>query len=231
MKSSKSEHFVINYLPNSTAASQSVKILDLLEKSYIKIIQELDLKISPVIKVYLYQTKKDKIRTTGEGANAHTNREKFEFFAIYNSKIKAIGCHELVHLLTNHLGVPNYVFNEGLAEYFEDDWGAVWNGKLQFLPHDEWVRRFVYGKSYVPINQLFEDYKFLVLDPTGKYSYPESGSFIKYLVKKYGIEKVMLAYGQLKRKPEIDKNKHIFRSVFGLDIEQAEKDYRGYIQA
>jgi len=221
----KSKHFVVHYQPKSTAEAELAQILDLLEKRYNKIIKELNIKIRPTIKCYLYQTKKAKLLATGEAANAHTNREKYEFFAIYNTSIKAIGCHEIVHLLTNDIGLPNYIFNEGLAEYFEADWTTKIDDKLITLPLDKWVQRFIKDKEYISVTELFNDCEFWELDPNGTISYPEAGSFIGYLVDIYGVKRVMLAYSKLIRKASLRDNLLTFQEVFGKKIEQIEKDW------
>jgi len=231
MQLANSKHFIVHFDSNSTAQSESDEILKLLEKCYNKITKALDLKIRPMINVYLYETRANKKSATGEGANAHTDREKYEFFAVYNPTIRAVGAHELVHLLTNHLNLPNYLFNEGLAEYFEDDWVTRVNGAVKHVPHDRIVAALIKDDKYIPIVSLFDDERFWELDPDGAYSYPESGSFIKYLARRFGIKKVLQAYTKLKRKSNVANNKSTFADIFKQQIEDVEKGYFKYLSS
>ena len=229
METARSKHFIVHFNSGSTAQVESDKILKLLEECYKKVTKELNLGIEPVINVYLYETQADKKLATGEEANAHTDRVKYEFFAVYNPLTKSIGAHELVHLLTNHLGLPNYLFNEGLAEYFEDDWVVKINGVPKNILHGKVVNMLINEGKYIPISYLFDDERFWELDPDGAYSYPESGSFIKYLVGRFGIKKVLQAYTRLERKSDVSNNKSVFADIFRQQIEDIEKDYLKYL--
>jgi hypothetical protein len=229
MESSQSEHFVVYFQPGSTAQKELSKVIDTLENDYKRIVDELDIKIRPTISCHLYQTKKAKLLATGESANAHTDRKKFEFYAIYNTKTKAIGCHEIVHLLTDHLGHPNYLFNEGLAEYFEINWTGMLNHKLTTMSHDQWAQCFIENDSFIPIIKLFNDHIFWELDPSGVISYPEAGSFIKFLVKRYGINKVMAAYKQLKKQVDKEENLKIFNKLFEAYLVNIEQEWMQYL--
>lgn len=180
----------------------------------------------PKIKCFLYPSVEIKEKETGEDANAHTDRDKLELYLVYNDIIKPTGPHEFVHLLTSHISVPNYFFCEGLAEYFEDFWTAEIDGKMETLEHDVWVKKFLLDNTYISIADLFDDSKFWELDDSGAFSYPESGSYMKYLVGRHGIEKVTLAYSRLKRNsPDALQNYRVFESIFGVKLWESEKDW------
>lgn len=207
------------------------RLQQLFEHNYETIARELDLKHEfPEIKYYLYPSVDIKKKETGEDANAHTNRDKFEVYMVYNSETKPTGPHELVHILTNHLGVPNYVFNEGLAEYFEQYWKGRIDGKMVSLDHDTWVRKYIKNNTYISISELFDDAKFWEFDEDSIAAYSESGSFLKYLAREYGLEKVMTAYSQLTRNnPDRMYNYKVFEKIFGLSMQQSEKNWLNYL--
>lgn len=212
-----------NYLSND----ERIKLLKRFEANFILIVNTLGLQDDyPAITYHLYPSEKIKIQEMGEDGYAETDREKHTIYMVYNDDIQPIGPHELVHILTNKLGMPNYVFNEGLAEYFEDFWKAKIDGKMETLRHNDWAKRFLSDNTYISITDIFDDSKFWELDNNAVFSYPESGSFIKYLVRKYGIDRVMLSYGRLARNnPDSSYNFKVFRDTFGVTVQDSEKDW------
>jgi hypothetical protein len=225
MKAKKeTTHFIFYYQKDSTAERGIELIAKVSEESFSKIVKTLKLKKDfPKIKYFLYETNEDKLRATGDEGNANTNRVKFEIHAVYNDEVKAVGPHEIVHLLTNHLGVPSYVLSEGLAESFEDYWTNETNGELRRLNHDDWVKEFLNTKKYIPIVNLFDDSRFWDYDDT--ISYPESGSFVKYLIKTYGVDKILGLYKDIKRKDSVQKDLSTFRKIIGKELTEVEKDW------
>lgn len=173
----------------------------------------------PTIAWHLYPDETTKIQVTGEDGYAETNRETFEVFSVYNDEINPLGPHELVHLLTNFMGVSNLVLSEGLAEYFEDTWKI--DGVK--LGHDDWVRKFVRDKTYLPISRLFDDFLFWELDPDGSIAYAESGSFAKFLIAKYGIEKFLQAYQSVRRRGADNFEK--FEAAYRRSINDIEQEW------
>jgi hypothetical protein len=212
-----------NYLNNTEIEELS----DIFIKNFDFVFNGLNIKHEfPPITYYLYPSEKIKIEETGRDGNAETDLDKLTVYMIYNKDIQPTGPHELVHILAKNFGIPNLVFAEGLAEYFEDYWRAIYDGKILRLNHDEWVRLFLRDNSYISINDIFDDYKFWELDESARISYPESGSFIKFLVSEHGMPKVLEAYKLMRRRPKNPYlNYDVFQKIFGISVECAEKKW------
>ena len=104
------------------------------------------------------------------------------FLFVYGESIKAFGPHEPSHLLSQRLwGTPHGTWlTEGLAVYSEDQWqGHSLNSVCKQLR----VQR-----KLVPITDLFDDKQWKQNPEMA--SYPEAGSFIKFLHEKYGVSDV-----------------------------------------
>ena len=212
-----------NYLSNK----ERLNLIDKFESNFQSIVEKLGLDDDyPAVIYHLYPSEKIKIQEMGEDGYAETDRKKHIIYMVYNQDIQPIGPHELVHILTNKLNTPNYVFNEGLAEYFEDSWRADIDGVPKRLGHDEWVKRFLKEGTYVSIDILFDDNKFWKADESAMLSYPESGSFLKYLAKQFGLERVMQAFIKLKRRPTNKSFNHdVFLEIFKRSVAEAESEW------
>lgn len=218
---------IIHAHNNYLASSEIQHLKEVFEGNFNLIINKLNIADNfPEINYYLFPSEAIKIEETGEDGYAETDRKNFKVFMVYNKDIQPIGPHELVHLLTNQLGYPNYVFNEGFAEYFEGHWSIETDGVLIQKDHDDWVRQFIKDNKYITINQLFDDNKFWECDKNGTTSYPESGSFVRYIITKYGMPRFLDAFSKLSRRPENpESNFSVFQDVFGKSVNEAEQDW------
>lgn len=216
-----SQHFIVSFYKNSTASKDMAKILEILESSYFKIISDLDLSIKhPKIRCHLFETEGQKIKETGENGYAEAYPEKYYMNCVYNLKIKALGAHEIVHILINSLGKPNFVISEGVAESFEDYWAGLLNNKIQRLPHDQWVRTFIKGKTFIPITELFDDSKFWDYDSA--ISYPECGSFLKFLRQELSLKQIKSLIGSIRRNADNPLNLSKFNAITGKSLSDFE---------
>ncbi len=218
------KHFKIHYNVGSIADSEIGYIVEQLESSYRKITTDFELKNRfPVIQVFLFDNMAEKVEQTGEDGNAHTDRENYKIFAVYDNDVKPVGAHEVAHLLTNQFGWSNLVLAEGLAESFDDCWYMPDNGQMVAVPHDECVRRFIKKKVFIPITKLYDDHKFWDYDSA--VSYPECGSFMKYLRQVYSTELIKSLLKATIRRAEYEKNSEAFKKITGKSLVQAEQDW------
>lgn len=222
-----SNKIIINDYEQYLDTKAKKKLLKIFNNNFDLIIKTLKLDHNfPIMNFYLFPSEEIKIQETGEDGYAETDPETFSIYMVYNNDIQPIGPHEQVHLLTKHISVPNFVFSEGLAEFFEPYWRGNIDDKLVQLKHDEWVKKFITDGNYIPIVSLFDDYQFWELDKNATISYPETGSFIKYLTNEYGVEKIIDAYRQMRRRPDTPTyNYKIFKNVFNISVAAAEKSW------
>jgi hypothetical protein len=141
--------------------------------------------------------------------NPDTSKLEFATAMVYSDTIKAIGAHETCHALS-HLfwGKPRGSWmDEGLAVYSDDQW----NGSPLHV-----VAKMLLNKGeLLPIADLFDDHW------PKKYSdlvtYPELGSFVKFLYEKYGLESMKNLWQHGAKDSE---------SIFGKDMSALETEWR-----
>ena len=141
---------------------------------------------------------------------------------IFNEKERVDPNHELVHIIAGSLGNPPALFSEGLAVYLQE--GQKWDG----FHIDAWAKAFDENKMLFPLSQIiaFSEIGSEVSKPA--IAYPQAASIVKYLADRYGFNKLMQAYKELKRggSEEIkESNKVAFSQIFGISIADLEKDW------
>lgn len=130
------------------------------------------------------------------------------FLFVYSDSVRAFGPHEPCHVLSQRLwGTPHGIWlTEGLAVYSEDGW-------LGHPLHSICKQLRAQGR-FVPVTDLFDEKQWIRIPEM--VSYPEAGSFIKFLYEKYGVSDVKALWtAGAKGIP----------SVFGKSIEQLQAEW------
>jgi hypothetical protein len=99
---------------------------------------------------------------------------------VFGEKINASGSHELMHVMANNTwGMkPKPWLNEGFATYSDDRWhGYGLHDLSKFL---------LLERKLIPLEKLIDDFR----GHNDMISYPQAGSFVKFLYETYGSEKV-----------------------------------------
>jgi hypothetical protein len=81
--------------------------------------------------------------------------------------------------------IPDFLI-EGLAEYIV---GYPWGIGL-----DQWTRGFMALDRFIPVTELMNDRRFRKFNPI--IAYEESGSFVNFLVGRYGLDRFKLLYAR-----------------------------------
>lgn len=99
---------------------------------------------------------------------------------ILNEKVDASGSHELIHVMAgNTWGLKFRTWiNEGFATYADD----IWHG---YQLHDL-NKYLLQEKKLIPLEKLVDDFS----SHSNLISYPQTGSFVKYIYEQYGVDKV-----------------------------------------
>ena len=216
-------HFQIYCARNSPAAQNLEAIGNEREAAYEKISKLLGVEYPKPIILALYsdpESKRHDTYHTGNGL-AHDNI-MVEIFG------KLDPYHELTHVLDGRLGDPPAMFNEGLAVYVSESMGADALKQLGSpgLKLDDAVAAHRKQGQFISLDELFA---FTDIGPDSSRpttSYPEAGSFVKFLISNYGLEKFRQAYKSLENGDNIDtirKNRETFRTIYGkfpADMEQ-----------
>lgn len=224
----KSGHYVFYYSQNSLAEKDIDKITKQKEKQYEKILNFLSLKNDRIIQYYIYSSVKEKTILMGDNSpgnaiwgefeltNGEPKTSKFEIHTVYNDKCKFIGEHEDTHLLSLPFGLSIYLFCEGLAQFME---GNLFGKDIEVISKELLNQNKLY-----PIRDLVDNKNWEKVEP--KIIYPEAGSFTRFLINTYELDKFKEVYQKLSRLNNFRENLKIVEDGFGKSIEELEKNWK-----
>jgi hypothetical protein len=175
------------------------------------------------IHYYKYFSRDHMREVIGVGnSNAYANVRTFALHTLWRADN-----HETIHLLASRFASPGPVplFAEGFAvahqvDPVKADFAPKWNGR--YLP--DHVIAFRADGRFVPPHRLLTAKAFRAVDDV--VSYPIAGAFVRYLLDRFGYDKVK---DLLRRGHPNDTEatvRETFVSVFGADIERVEADWR-----
>ncbi len=150
------------------------------EKSYPKLLKFLGIKRYPgKLNLFMVESRAKMGRIVGMETNGIANAKDNTVYSLFNANVKTYGMHEFCHVITfNEWGgiYKEIWLSEGLAVNSDNIW---WGFELHALAN----YLFHKGKliSLAELVEKFHDYNNFI-------SYPESGSIVKYLNDKYGID-------------------------------------------
>jgi len=129
---------------------------------------------------------------------------------VYGDTIKAIGGHETCHALSHTLwGKPHGLWlDEGLAVYSDDQWRG--------LPLYSVAKVLLDKGKLLPVDDLLDN-NWIKKYPD-MVTYPELGSFVKFLYEKYGLDAVKNIWQNGAKNAD---------SAFGKNISTLEAEWRG----
>ena len=196
---SETEHFEFYYVPGTAAERDRFEIGFVAEESLALIQPVLDVEFDDQMSIYLVP------RIFWQGGAAYG--DKVQLISYLDRNYTAVETwsyftHEGTHALAQDIlqpkedgGGPDGVLVEGLA---------VWasGGHYAEEPIDEWAAVVAASDEYLPLAELrsgpFYDFQH-------ETSYLEGGSFIQFLVGRYGLDKLKSLYGQATGDAEHDE--------------------------
>ena len=208
----ETQHYIFHYTKNSVAEKDLNHIAETQERAYLKIIKILKIENKQQkIKYYIYQSEDQKKRLMGDDGFAQAIWHDNSVHIVYTENIKPLGEHEDTHLLTLPWGVAIGFFQEGLAEYTG---GCVWGKSKQAA--EIFVQKSLSMKK-IPDFKFFFSHSFWMnsADENIEYYYPLAGTFTRFLIHKFGLEKYKEFYKKIHRKNTREENIKIFEEAFG----------------
>lgn len=209
----ETDNFIIYYDPGSPEA----KDLDLIsmdhEWRYKQLREALELKSQEKIKSYIYPDTETRKKLIGAGETTIANPVHNEIHLIYDSFPHPVLKHELVHVMSGEFGnavlkiSPRIGLLEGIAV------GADWRGQ-KYNPH-QWSKVMI-EMGIAPDVENIVGFGFWYAP--AEVSYTLMGSFSKYLIDTYGIEKYKTAY------------KTGSFSGYGKDIAELELEWKEFLK-
>ncbi len=219
----ESEYFFFYFRENSFAGEHidSIKVIE--ESAYQHIVRALSINYQGVISIYIYDSPQD-AGWDRMKAMAFPRAETVE--GVYSPTGKSIGVkgaarHEIAHVITwNALGEPGTQFlSEGIAVTMDGEWHS---GADTIIYLHQWAKKFMQEGKLPSLIILANNWQ----DVPGTISYPVSGSFVKFLLEKYGAEKLK----QLFFKATPDDFSRIFEIIYGVKMTDVEEIWKMTIQ-
>lgn len=161
--------------------------------------------------------------TGNSNTNGFATNASFEIHTIWPTDN-----HEVVHLYTSTFGFPPALFNEGIAVAYQtnppaNDFVAKWNGTTL---HDH-ARNFRRTGRYIPLGSIVETNAFRSRD--AEVTYPQSGSFMRWLIDTHGLTKVKALFGRIAFQEPGASSRAAFLDVFGITLDEAEAQWLAFL--
>ena len=173
-----------------------------------------------------YTSRQDMGARTGQyNTNAYAEPARFTIHTLWSWDN-----HETVHIYTALIGRPSDFFNEGIAVAFQTD---PMNGDFEPRFNGEQVhaaaRRYRLGGQLVlPLSNIVTSTGFRnVTDST--LSYREAGSFVAFLMTRYGLERVLAFFRASTRDDAPGVIEVRFQQAFGVTLSAAEAEWLAFV--
>jgi len=219
---SDTQHFSFHYAPGTAAERDRSLIGGLAEAAFRRTRRALSAEFDGEMKIYLVPrvfwqgaaTYGDKVQLISYLDRNYTDVETWSYFT-----------HEGTHALAQDLiqpkeeGGPDGVLVEGLA---------VWasGGHYGVESIDAWAAVTAASDEYIPLPKLragpFYDFQHEI-------SYLEAGSFVKFLVERYGWDKMRELYGQATGKA--DQDEKLVGRLYAKGYDALEADWLAYLKS
>ncbi len=161
------------------------------------------------IDFYNYRSIQRKEAVTGNAWEAH----------YVGSTVHTIGWedkHKLAHMVLRPLGESTLLLREGLAMYLSQ--------KTMGIDLHSRVRRLSRTELLPSVKTLCDDRQFKEIG--ADLSFPAAGSFVRFLVEEYGMQKVKLLYSAMDPGSPAAKFKQTFQQIIRRDFLDAEAMWR-----
>jgi hypothetical protein len=136
--------------------------------------------------------------------------------------------HEVVHVYAGPWGFPVALFVEGLAVAFQTnppagDFVPKWSG----TPIHVLAQRFRAQGQLIPIASIAETSAFRARDDN--VTYPECGSFVRFLIDTHGIASMQQLYGSMSNDAPLAGVRAAFLNVYGVSLDEAETRWQRFL--
>ena len=136
--------------------------------------------------------------------------------------------HEVVHVYAGPWGFPVALFVEGLAVAYQtnppaNDFVPKWSG----TPIHILAQRLHVQGQLIPIAAIAETSAFRSRDDN--ITYPEAGSFVRFLIDGQGIVAMRQLYGSMSNDAPLAAVRAAFQGVYGFSLDEAETRWQRFL--
>ena len=182
-------------------------------------VTQLGIIIPKKIDYYKYLNRAHMQQLTGRSTNGWADPLNFAVHSIWSWDN-----HECVHCYTSLIGRPSDFFNEGIAVAFSTDpYNGDYEARWWGYSIHYWAKKYKDEGTLIPLNSILETYSFRSY--SDGITYPESGSFVRFLIDNYSLSMMMSFFQIGNREDPIEEIKQNFQSIYGFSIDQAEQEW------
>lgn len=179
-----------------------------------KILKE---KVPEKITIFLFDNSEQKKKLFGS-ENADVTKPWLRHIYIARDSYESNLNHELVHIFSGNFGKYPFKVADKINPAMIEGLATAIDNNYDDLPIDYLFYQAQKNNNKINLNNLFEGINFF--GQVSSLSYIASGSFIRFLIEKYGIEKVKLLYSNLD-----------FQKIFNNDFKYLENGFNYYINS
>jgi hypothetical protein len=228
MEKHSTKHFDIFYFKGSTAAREIDKISKQKDKGFEEICKFLGKDSNLRIRLVLFEDAWTKHAETGHQGRGWAYGSTI--IEVYNDEEQLDPYHETTHILMRPFGNPPALFNEGFAVYMSERLGAfalddLGGGRASIY---ERVRELKSKGEWIELNELITYNEIGSSGSRPPIAYAEAASFVKFLIDKYGKDKFLRAYGELKNsnsKVIHWTNKMALQNIYGKQFSELQEEW------
>ena len=168
---------------------------------------------------YKYTSRQDMGDHTGKyNTNAYADTSAFEIHTLFSTDN-----HEVVHLFMSLIGDAPGLFSEGIAVAFSTDPKAGdFESKFNGVEVHAAARTYLEtGQLVLPLDRILENKSFRDI-PDSVLSYREAGSFVRFLIDRYGLDRVLALFPGGSYTDSAAAIRGRFEAAFSVTVAQAE---------
>lgn len=217
---SESEHFVYYQQSEDTVAVDEIWQ----ERYFFWLTEQLGIDTDIKIDYYKYTSRAQLEDLTGRSTNAFAQASQARIHTIW-----WIDNHECVHILTDkYWGMPPAIFNEGMAVAHQaqlegDEFIPGWNGQDFHI-----LTKGYLDSGVLPeMDELLDSHTFWEYESNMVYAL--AGSFVRFLLDEYGLEKMRDFHKGAGYWDSPDKTARRFLKVFGFSISEFWQEWLDFL--
>ena len=214
----ESDHYVYYYRPNSAAASDIDKIITEQERVFNQLNELLGTQYNQKIHTYIFNDLADAGFTdkTGQAFPILNTIEVIYGADGYTIGKRGISAHEVTHIITFNAWGPTdlRMLSEGIAVYMEH---VTYDSESDYTGSQMVVASLATHGDLPSIESLASDFEQFDTN----ISYPVSGSFAGYIIRRFGMEK----FRKLFTEGRSDHFTSDFISVYGVSLSEVENTW------
>lgn len=223
-----SETFSTKHFDYFYSKSDNIIIDTVWQEAYYQwLISQLNITLNEKLQYCKYRDKEHLMRVTGHNGNGYAEVGTLKFHTIWQAEN-----HECVHsIVTKLIGHPPALFNEGIAVAYQ----ANYFGYPEFIPgwnnqdFNTLSKAFKQNGSIPELDKLLGTNSYWDYD--SNITYPISGSFVRYMINHYSLEKMKAFITICDFNDSKAKIHNDFFTTYGITIENAWSEWENFISS